>query len=298
MPISIECVANFSEGRDTETIAALARAAGSVADAALLDQTSDVDHNRTVLTIAGTPGAVAEGAFRAIEAAVARIALPSHEGVHPRIGAADVVPFVPISGISLEECAHIAVDVASRCWRELRLPAFLYEAAARDAARARLEVLRSSKFRGEPDFGEGRNPTAGAVIVGARNFLVAWNINLKSQDLLAAREIARAVRESSGGLKCVKALGLELKSRGQVQVSINLTDFETTPIHVVFERVREEALGRNIPIAGSELIGLIPARALEAARGHDLQWLVGDRIGDFVVEQKLAQALGTMSRKF
>jgi glutamate formiminotransferase/glutamate formiminotransferase/formiminotetrahydrofolate cyclodeaminase len=283
----IECVANFSEGRNRETIEALACAAESVAGAALLDRTSDVDHNRTVLTIAGTPPAVAEAAFRAIETAVSRIVLPAHQGVHPRIGAADVVPFVPIENSSLEECARIAVDVAARCWREFRLPAFLYEAASRDASRARLEVLRSAKFKGEPDFGEGRHPTAGAVIVGARNFLVAWNINLDSQDLHAAREIARAVRESGGGLKCVKSLGLELQSRGQVQVSINLTDFEATPIHVVFERVREEAMRRNIRIAGSELIGLIPERALEAARGHDLQWLAGEHIRDYVLEKRL-----------
>jgi glutamate formiminotransferase len=287
MPSLIECVANFSEGRNHQTIDALVCAAESVAGAALLDRTSDVDHNRSVLTIAGNPAAVAEAAFRAIETAVARIILPSHHGVHPRIGAADVVPFVPISNSSLEECARIAVEVAARCWSELRLPAFLYEAAARDAARARLEVLRSSKFRGEPDFGEGRHPTGGAVIVGARNFLVAWNINLDSQDLQAAREIARAVRESGGGLPCVKALGLELRSRGQVQVSINLTDFDITPIHVVFERVREEARRRNIPIAGSELIGLIPQRALEAAHGHDLHWLAGIRIWDFVLETRL-----------
>jgi glutamate formiminotransferase/glutamate formiminotransferase/formiminotetrahydrofolate cyclodeaminase len=282
MPALIECVANFSEGRDQRTIDALAHAAGSVAGVALLDRTSDVDHNRTVLTIAGNPEAVAEAAFRAVETAVARIILPAHEGVHPRIGAADVVPFVPIEHSSLEDCAHIAVAVAARCWSELRLPAFLYEAAARDAARARLEVLRSPKFGGEPDFGEGRHPTAGAVIVGARNFLVAWNINLESQDLQAAREIARAIRESNGGLKCVKALGLELKSRGQVQVSINLTDFETTPVHVVFERVREEAQLRSIAIAGSELIGLIPERALEPA-----QWLAGEGIRDYVLEKRV-----------
>jgi glutamate formiminotransferase/glutamate formiminotransferase/formiminotetrahydrofolate cyclodeaminase len=287
MPSLIECVANFSEGRDIETIEALADAADSVDGAALLDRTSDVDHNRTVLTIAGNPAAVAEAAFRAVGMAVARIILPAHEGVHPRIGAADVVPFVPLANSSMEECARIATDVAARCWDELRLPAFLYEAAARNASRARLEVLRSTKFRGAPDFGDGRHATAGAVIVGARKVLVAWNINLDSQDLQVAREIARAVRESGGGLQCVKALGLELRSRRQVQVSINLTDFEVTPIQVVFERVREEARRRSVAIAGSELIGLIPHRALEAARGFDLRWLVGERIWDFVLEGRI-----------
>lgn len=286
---TIECVPNFSEGRDEETIAALVSAASSVTGAALLDQTSDIDHNRTVLTIAGDAQSVAEAAFRAIQSAVARIILPSHEGVHPRIGAADVVPFVPLGGSSLEECARIAVGVAERCWNELRLPAFLYEAAARDVTRSRLEVLRSRSFVGEPDFGHGRHATAGAVIVGARNFLVAWNINLASEDLHAAREIARAVRESGGGLQCVKALGLELRSRRQVQVSINLTDFGVTPIQVVFKRVQAEAQRLKVAIAGSELIGLIPERALEASRGYDLQWMVGDRIEEYVLERRMAR---------
>ena len=277
----IECVPNFSEGRNAQTISALETAANSVAGASLLDRTSDADHNRTVLTIAGSPAAVAEAAFRAVETAVARIVLPVHEGVHPRIGAADVVPFVPVVESSLAECAQIATDVAARCWQELRLPVFLYEAAARDLSRSRLEKLRSAKFSGDPDFGLDRHPTAGAAIVGARNFLVAWNINLASHDFEKAREIARAVRESGGGLACVKALGLALRLRGQVQVSINLTDFEVTPLHVVFNRIRDEAHLRKIEIAGSELIGLIPARALQASRGHDLRWLVGERIEEF-----------------
>jgi glutamate formiminotransferase/glutamate formiminotransferase/formiminotetrahydrofolate cyclodeaminase len=283
-------VPNFSEGRNRETIEALVFAAGSVSGAALLDRTSDVDHNRTVLTIAGSPAAVAEAAFQTVKVAVERIILPSQEGVHPRIGAADVAPFVPVSGSAMEDCARIAGRLARRCWEELRVPAFLYEAAARDPARARLEVLRSASFTGDPDFGEGRHATAGAVIVGARNFLVAWNINLLSQDLKAAREIARNIRESGGGLKCVKALGLELRSRRQVQVSVNLTDFETTPIYQVFERVREEADRRGIPIAGSELIGLIPERAFEAARGHDLQWLAGERIEEYILERRIEAA--------
>ena len=288
---TIECVPNFSEGRDAPTINALDRAAGSVPGAMLLDRTSDVDHNRSVLTIAGTPQAVAEAAFRAVTTAVRFIALPVHEGVHPRIGAADVVPFVPVANSSLEECTEIAIGVAARCWDELRLPVFLYEAAARDASRARLEVLRSARFSGLPDFGAGQHPTAGAAIVGARNFLVAWNINLASRDLASARGIARAVRESAGGLRCVKALGLELRSRGQVQVAINLTDFDVTPLHVVFQRVYEEARLRNIEIAGSELIGLIPERALEVSRGHDLRWLVGERIEEYCLERRIHEAL-------
>ncbi len=284
----IECVPNFSEGRDQEIIQALIAAARSTPGAALLDHTSDPDHNRTVLTIAGAPKPVAEAALRAIGIAAERIVLPIHQGVHPRIGAADVVPFVPVANSSLAACADLARDVGRRIWQDFQIPVFLYEAAAVEPSRARLEVLRSPAFRGDPDFGQGRHPTAGASIVGARNFLIAWNINLDSRDLTAAREIARSIRQSSGGLPFVKALGLELRSRDQVQVSINLTDFEQTPLHFVFRRVREEAAKRKIQIAGSELIGLIPRRALDACSGHDLQWLVGDRIQDFVLESRLA----------
>jgi len=286
----IECVPNFSEGRDQGTIAELALAAGSVHGAALLDQTSDRDHNRTVLTIAGSAEAVAEAAFRAVTQAVERINIRVHEGVHPRVGAADVVPFVPVTNASLELCTEIANQVAERIFNELGVPVYLYEAAARHPERARLEVLRSPSFTGDPDIGAGHHRTAGVSIVGARRFLVAWNINLHSQDLEAARAIARAVRQSSGGLPAVKSIGLELKSRGQVQVSINLVDFETTPLHLVFDRVRAEAEARGIEIAGSELIGLIPRKALDLSAGHDLRWLVGERIEDFVLEDRIAAA--------
>lgn len=289
-PRCLECVPNFSEGRDLDIIQALTDSAESVAGAKLLDRTSDPDHNRTVLTIAGQPGSVAEAAFRAIQAASELIELPTHQGVHPRIGASDVVPLVPITGISLTECAALAEELGRRIWTELGVPVFLYEAAASDPSRRPLETLRSRSFAGAPDFGTGRHPTAGAYIVGARPFLIAWNINLDSCDLQAAKEIAKSIRESSGGLPCVKALGLELKSRGRVQVSINLTNFERTPLHQVFDRVRERAAARNIAIAGSELIGLLPQRALDLSAGYDLQWLVGDRIADYVLETRLRAA--------
>ncbi len=287
MKTLIECVPNFSEGRSLPVIRAILEAARSVDGAAVLDHTSDVDHNRTVVTIAGEPEAVAEAALRSIRVARDCIRLPEHDGVHPRIGAADVVPFVPIRGAALEDCAQLARRTGRRIWEELGIPVFLYEAAALDRARARLEVIRSRSFRGQPDIGNGRHATAGAAIVGARHFLIAWNINLLSDDLGAARDIARSVRQSSGGLPCVKALGLKLESRGQVQVSINLTDFERTPLHLVFEAVREQAGARGIRIGGSELIGLIPQRALDLSAGHNLQWLVGDRIDEYVLERRL-----------
>lgn len=286
----VECVPNFSEGRDRSTIEALAAAAASVRGAALLDRTSDVDHNRTVLTIAGEPQSVSEAAFRCVQVAAERIDLSRHQGVHPRIGAADVVPFVPLKDATLAKCVEIALAFAHRLWNELCIPVYLYESAARDPSRSRLETLRSPKFTGAPDIGSGRHPTRGATIVGARRLLIAWNVILDSRDLGAARAIARAIRDSSGGLPAVKALGFPLQSRHQVQVSINLVDFETTPLHCVFERVRLEAESRNIPVLGSELIGLIPNRALQISRGHDLAWLVGDRIQDFVLETRLSLA--------
>jgi len=272
--VTVECVPNFSEGRDPLIVDGIARAVAETPYIRLLDQTSDFDHNRSVLTFAGTPEGVATAAFEAVRVAAATIDVTRHRGVHPRLGAADVVPFVPVAGVSLRDCANIACTVALRIWEDLAVPVYLYEAAALRPECARLENVRRLAPEGlPPDFGTGRHPTAGACVVGARKFLVAWNINLRSADLSAARGIARAIRESSGGLRAVKALGLRLESRGEVQVSINLVDFETTPLHAVFDAVSCECRQRGIAIEGSELIGMIPAAALEASRGHDLQWL-------------------------
>ena len=285
----IEAVPNFSEGRDSSTIDALKQAVTSVPEVRLLHYTSDPDHNRTVLTFAGPPVPVAEAAFRAVAVAVERIDLRKHIGVHPRIGAADVLPFVPIRGIDLPQCAQIAEAVGARVWNELGLPVYLYEAAARDPGRKRLEQIRSRSFVGQPDIGSGRHPSAGALVTGARPFLIAWNVNLRSRDLTAAHTIARRIRESSGGLPAVKALGLELASRGQVQVSINLTDFETTPLHVVYELVRHEAQTLGVEIEGVELIGLLPQRALELSQGYDIPWEPGTEIATRTVEFCLAR---------
>ncbi len=269
----VECVPNFSEGRDPVIVSGIARAIAETRGVVLLDSTSDPDHHRTVLTFAGTPEGVSNAALAAVRVAVGKIDLTRHTGVHPRVGVADVLPLVPIGGISLCECASLAQQVGERIWNELRVPVFLYEAAARRAECRRLEsVRRIARGGAEPDIGQGRHPTAGASVVGARKFLIAWNINLRSTDLDAAREVAREVRESGGGLPAVKALGLRLESRGEVQVSINLVDFEVTPIHAVFEAVAERCRERGIEIAGSELIGMIPAAALKASEGHDLRW--------------------------
>ncbi len=266
----IECVPNFSEGRNRSIVDAIA---SRVPAELLLDRTSDADHNRSVLTFAGSAGAVASAALEAVREAVERIDISTHSGVHPRVGAADVLPIVPVEDITLDECAVIARDLGQCIWEELQVPVFLYEAAARRTECVRLENVRKLAPQGyAPDIGTGRHPTAGAIVVGARKFLVAWNINLKSQDLDAAKEIAKTIRASNGGLPAVKALGLPLESREQVQVSINLVDFEITPLHQVFHVVRKLARQRGIEVAGCELIGLIPQAALTASDGFDLQW--------------------------
>ncbi|HEU5020641.1 MAG TPA: glutamate formimidoyltransferase, partial [Bryobacteraceae bacterium] len=270
----VECVPNFSEGRDRKVIGALEQAVRSVNGVHLLNSTSDADHNRSVLTFAGDPAAVANAAFVSVAAAVANIDLAKHEGVHPRVGAADVVPFVPIESVTLEDCATLAHTTGERIWKELGVPVFFYEAAAKRPECARLEnIRRRASADLPPDIGEGRHPTAGYCVVGARNFLIAWNIVLHSNDLAIAKSIANEIREAGGGLPAVKALGLELASQGKVQVSMNLVDFRRTPMHVVFEAVRRGAKKRGVEIEGSELIGLIPQAALDASKGYDFRWI-------------------------
>lgn len=272
----IECVPNFSEGRDRGVVDAILASLAGVRGASLLAHESDPDHNRSVATLAGEPRAVCEAAFRGIATAVELIRLPAHTGVHPRIGAADVVPLVPVAGISLEQCATLARQLGERVWRELGVPVYFYEAAASREDRRRLENIRRGGVEwlrehiGErpPDVGDrALHPTAGATVIGARKFLIAFNVNLATGDLAVAKAVARKVRESSGGLRCVKAIGVPLESRGLVQVSMNLTDFETTGMAEAFEAVRREAAALGADVAGSEIIGLVPRRAWEQAAG-------------------------------
>lgn len=293
----IECVPNFSEGREPAVIDAIADSVLSVEGTLLLHRTSDRDHNRTVLTFAGSEEAVLESAVRAASAAAKHIDLSKHRGVHPRLGALDVLPFVPLEGSSLDACVAIAHRAGERIWKELGIPVYFYEAAAKRPERCRLEDIRRGEFEGlrvavqadeskRPDIGgPDLHPTAGAVIVGARKFLIAYNINLKTGDLAVAKEIARRIRTSSGGLPAVKALGLTLSSRGMVQVSMNLTDFEQTGVHTIFLEVARLARERGVEIAESELIGLIPRQALEQAaagflklRDFESQRVVENRI--------------------
>lgn len=262
----VECVPNFSAGRDPTVVEALVASIASVVGLAVLDRTADPDHDRCVITFAGSPAAVREAAVRAVETAAARIDLTQQRGVHPRVGAADVIPFVPISGITLEACVVLAHAAGHEIWRRVRVPVYFYEAAALSPDRVNLaqvrqggfEALREQTATRPPDVGgPALHPTAGAAIVGARKFLVAYNINLASANLALAQRLARRIRTSSGGFPAVKALGLALESRGIVQVSINLTDYEQTGIDQVYAAVSSEA-----EVLGSELIGLIPRAAL------------------------------------
>ena len=288
----IECVANFSEGRSSAVVKAIEQAIGSPAGVVILRSEMDTDHNRSVITFAGPPAAVEAGALRGIEIAVERIDLRKHSGVHPRMGAADVVPFVPLEGVTLAECVAIAHRMGEEVWKRLHVPVYFYEAAAMSPDRRLLENCRRGGFenpRIAPDVGgPALHPSAGACIIGARKILIAFNINLNTEDVSVAREIARKIRASSGGLPFVKALGLPLAGRGLVQVSMNLTDFEQTPVHQVFDAVRREAAARGVEIAGSEIIGLMPKKALEDAAAHYLQ--CENYESRLVLENRLAEA--------
>ncbi|HEU5410028.1 MAG TPA: glutamate formimidoyltransferase [Candidatus Acidoferrales bacterium] len=275
MPRLIECVPNFSEGRDAAKIDALVAAMQSVEGVYVLDRESDADHNRCVITLAGEPEPVAEAALRGVGKALELIDLTKHSGAHPRLGATDVVPFIPVDGVSIEDCVALAKKTGAEIWNRYKIPVYFYEAAAARPERVNLENVRKGQFEGvreevltnpqrSPDIGEARlHPTAGAVIVGARKFLIAYNINLNTPDVSVANKIARAIRFSSGGLRYVKSMGVDLKARKVAQVSINMTDYEQTPLHRVFEMVRSEAARYGASIIGSEIVGLVPKRAIE-----------------------------------
>jgi glutamate formiminotransferase len=278
MPVTlVECVANFSEGREASVVEAIAAAIASSSGALVLDRHVDPDHNRSVITFAGPPDAAVEGAVRGVERAASLIDLRRHDGVHPRIGAADVVPFVPLQGLALDDCVCLAVRAGNEIWRRCSVPVYLYEAAARRPDRVNLAALRRGRFEGlrervltDPDCppdigGPALHPSAGATAVGARNFLIAYNVNLAAAGLEIAQQIAVRIRHSSGGFPGVKALGVELASRGLVQVTMNLTDFEHTPLDLLFETIETEARRLGADIASSEIVGLVPRRAFDMA---------------------------------
>jgi len=274
----VECVPNFSEGMDARRVEAIV-AAMRVDGVRLLDWSMDADHNRSVVTLAGEPAAIVEAAIRGVGKAVDLIDLTRQQGVHPRIGAADVIPFVPISGIRLEHCVLLARQAGLEIWRRFGVPVFFYEAAASRPDRANLEDVRRGQFEGlkeavrkeaarRPDLGgPGLHPTAGACAVGARKFLVAYNIYFDSADVAMARAVAREIRAASGGLKGVKAMGV--LAHGRAQLSMNITDFEATPISQVHQAVAALALRYKMKIAEGEVIGLIP----EAACERESEWM-------------------------
>jgi glutamate formiminotransferase / formiminotetrahydrofolate cyclodeaminase len=279
----VECVPNFSEGRNRATVQSILDAVASTSDVVYLDHSMDPDHHRTVLTFCGTPEAVVETAFRAIRTATNLIDLRNHAGVHPRVGATDVAPFIPIKGTTMEDCVRLAARLGEQVGRELEIPVFLYERAATRADHAPLEAIRRGGLAGlafrmasdpnwAPDFGPSRlHPSAGAIAIGARPPLIAYNINLRSSEVDKARAIARTVRHSNGGLPHVKAIGVDLPSRRMVQVAMNLTDYQATPILTAFQAVQAEAARLGIEVAGSELIGLIPQAALQHTATTALQ---------------------------
>jgi len=269
----VETIPNFSEGRDPTVIEALASTARSVPGVTLLDYSADPNHNRSVFTLMGDPAGIGEAAFQLCKTASEQIDLRTHRGEHPRMGATDVLPFVPIKNVSVEECVALSQAVARRIWEELHIPIFLYEYSATRPERQNLAALRKGEFEGMPtklldpdwvpDFGgPAVHPTAGITAVGARPPLVAFNINLDTANLEIAKAIAKAVRGSSGGYKYCKAIGVMLESRGIAQVSMNMVNYEGTPLYRAFEAVRFEASRWGVNIIGSELIGLAPAKAL------------------------------------
>jgi glutamate formiminotransferase len=297
----IECVPNFSEGRDPAVLDRIANAIASTRGVTLLDRTHDVDHNRSVFTFVGGPEEVEQALAKAAAVAVESIDLRRHTGVHPRIGAIDVIPFVALEGATREQCVALADRVARLLWERFEVPSYFYGEAARSETRRKLENIRRGGFEGlshalpadvdrRPDTGgPGLHPSAGATAIGVRKFLIAFNINLATADVSIAKQIAKTIRESSGGLPAVKALGLLLPSRGMAQVSMNLTDFERTSLHEVFGWVKHEAERLGTHVAGSEIIGLVPQRAIEMAAQQFL--LIEDFEPGTVFENRLRQAV-------
>lgn len=270
----VECVPNFSEGKRQEVIDAIVNKIESVEDIKVLDKEMDADHNRAVITFIGTPNAVKKSAFLAIKKAMELINMEKHKGEHPRIGATDVVPFVPISGVTMKDCVKIANELGKEIGEKLKIPVYLYEEAATRLERKNLANIRKGEYEGlkkeiktneerKPDYGPSKmHPTAGAIAIGARMPLIAFNVNLGTNNVKIAKNIANAIRFKNGGLRYIKAMGFEIKKRGIVQVSMNLTNYKKTPVFRVFEMIRREAERYGVNVIGSEVIGLIPMDAV------------------------------------
>jgi len=299
MSTLVECVPNFSEGRDKAKVDAIIDAM-NISGVYLLDREMDADHNRCVITLVGEREPIQEAAIRGVGKACELIDLNVHQGAHPRMGATDVVPFIPIDGVTIEDCVAMARHVGAEIWKRYQIPVYLYEAAATTPERQNLENIRRGQFEGiraeiatnparKPDFGDPRvHPTAGATVVGARKFLIAYNVFLNTPDVQIAKNIAKAIRFSSGGLRFLKGAGFLV--RGMAQVSMNLTDFEQTPVHRAFEMAKREAQRYGVVPVSSEIVGLIPKKALEAAAEWFLQ--VENFDSSLILENRLAAVMG------
>ncbi len=298
----IECVPNFSEGQDPIVLDFIVRAAQAVPGVTLLDHEMDQDHNRAVVTLIGDRSNIGEAAFRAVAEAAKRIDLTTHTGEHPRMGATDVLPFVPVKDATMDDCIVLAKEVGKRIGEELEIPVFLYEHAATREDRRNLPNVRRGQFEGlrdqigtnpdkTPDFGPNHiHPTAGAMAVGARPFLIAYNVNLESDDIATAKAIGKAVRESSGGFKSVKGMGFMIEELGIAQVSMNLTDYKTTGMQTVFDEITRQAAEAGIQIRESEVVGLLPEEALPENYRESLKL---ERFSeDQIIENKLRQLGG------
>jgi glutamate formiminotransferase len=292
----VECVPNFSEGKDQKKIKAIIDA-GRIDGVKILDIESDPDHNRMLTTIVGEPEKVFDSVWQMILKATELIDMREHKGEHPRIGATDVVPFIPVANVSMEECVKLAKKLGKRVADELKIPVYLYEAAASRPERRNLAYIRRGQYEGlreeietdperKPDFGPVKmHPAAGAMVVGARKFLIAYNVNLDTTDVQVAKEIARLIREKDGGFPAVKALGFEIKDQNCVQVSMNLCDFEKTNMDVIFRKIKGEAKRRGVEVLGSEIYGMVPRAALAGINLEKLELI------DFKKEQILEERL-------
>lgn len=292
----IETVPNFSEGRNQKKIERILDCFSGVKGVRLLDHHKDKDHNRLVVTAAGEPARIKKAVIDAVGVAVRTIDLRRHRGEHPRMGAADVIPFIPVRGISMEEAVVLSVEVAKEIWRSFRVPVFLYEESAVDRERKNLPDIRRGGFEGmseklkdpkwKPDFGDAAiHPTAGVVAVGARNPLVAFNVNLDTGSMAIAAAIAGAVRHQGGGLRYCRAIPIDLKQRGIVQVSMNMTNYARTPLYRALELVRTEARRYGVNVIGSEIVGLVPSDAIVESAAYYMG--LEDFTADQILENKL-----------
>ena len=297
----IECVPNFSEGRRDEVIEAIVEPFRDRKGGALVDYRADKDHNRLVVSLGGQPDSVQKAILEAAQIAISSIDLAQHQGSHPRIGAVDVIPFVPLQNITMEECVDLAHKFGQRYYKETGVPVYFYEEAALKPERKNLEVIRKGQYEvlkrevvnpeRYPDVGEpSLHPSAGATVIGARKFLIAFNVNLGTDDVNIAREIAKVVRSSSGGLRHVKCIGLPLEERGLAQVSANIVDYEKNALYRVLEIIRIEAKRWNVPVKETEIYGMIPAKAILDSMSYYMQ--VSGFNPSQVIELRLLQMLG------